>query len=143
MQVAGLRAIAFKVRRASYLELDRRRADRSRQPRSSVSPAPSDGARGRMAADQNRRPSDHDHRADGYVRVAARTGLDLHDQRPERVAGDEKAALHKLRRALELAVLVLDGNHPVVSDRVERADEAVPPDLAQAREPWHLPADSG
>src|SRR5205823_7328771 len=82
---------------------------------------------------KNRRPSDHHHRADGYVRIAARTRLDLDDQRPERVAGDEKAALHKLRRALELAVLVLDGNHPVVADRVERADETVPPDLAQAR----------
>src|SRR5207245_4034286 len=107
LQVAGLRAACLKVRWASSLELDRRRAHGSRQPRPSVSPAPSNGARGRMAADQNRRPSDHDHRADGYVRIAARTGLDLDDQRPERIAGEDKARLHKQQRALELAVLVL------------------------------------
>src|SRR5438445_107871 len=105
----------------------------SRWPRPAVSPAPSDGPRGRMAADQDREWRGRHDCTDRYVRIAARTGLDLDDQRPERVAGDEKAALHKLRRALELAVLVLDGNHPVVADRVERADETVPPDLAQAR----------
>jgi len=39
------------------------------------SPASSDGARGRLAADQNRRRSDHHRRADGYVRFAERVGL--------------------------------------------------------------------
>src|SRR2546430_1950566 len=39
------------------------------------SPAPSDGARRRLAADQNRIRADHHHRPYGYVRAAARTGL--------------------------------------------------------------------
>ncbi len=44
--------------------------------------------------------------------------------------------------ALEAAVLVLDRDHVVVADRVQRGDEPPPVDLAEAGQPRHLPADA-
>src|SRR5262245_57409193 len=65
----------------------------------------------------------------------------LRDQRPQRLAGDQEAALHELLVALEAAILVLDGDHVVVADGVERGDEARPAHLAEAGQARHLPAD--
>ena len=44
--------------------------------------------------------------------------------------------------ALEAAILVLDAQHIVVADGVERADEAIPAHLAQPRQARDLPADA-
>src|SRR5205085_4624891 len=48
--------------------------------------------------------------------------------RAERVAGDQEAALDELEVAFEGAVLVLDRDHVVVADRVQRRKEAAPAD---------------
>src|SRR5205814_784888 len=64
----------------------------------------------------------------------------LNDQRPEVVAREQKPALHDLELALEAAVLVLDRDNPVVADRVQRAQEAVPTHLAEAGQARYLPA---
>src|SRR3954470_1496404 len=66
----------------------------------------------------------------------------LRDQRPERLTGDQEAALHELLVALEGPVLVLDGDDVVVADGVEGSDEAGPAHLAEAGEARHLPAES-
>src|SRR6266566_8781006 len=75
LPVAGLRALGLDVRRPSPGALDKRRADRPRQSRPALSAASSDGARGRLADDQNPRSSSRHDRADDHLRVAARAGL--------------------------------------------------------------------
>ena len=53
-----------------------------------------------------------------------------------------KPRCDELEVAFEVAVLVLDRDDPVVADRVERADETIPPNLAEPWEARHLPADA-
>ena len=57
----------------------------------------------------------------------------LDEERAQRVAGDEEAAFDELLRPFERAVLVLDRDHEVVANRVQRRDEAVPAHLAEPR----------
>src|SRR5262245_27855872 len=64
------------------------------------------------------------------------------DQRPQRVARDQEAALDEILRGLERAVLVLDRDHEVVPLAVEGRDEPVPAHVAETRKPRHLPAHS-
>src|SRR5437588_7004229 len=55
------------------------------------------------------------------------------DEGAERIARDQETSLDQLEVALELPILMLDRNHPVVAGRVQRADETVPAHLAQPR----------
>src|SRR5438874_1181345 len=59
---------------------------------------------------------------------------------PQYVARDEEAALDQLFGLLERPVFVLDAYHVIVADRVQRADELVPPHFAQAWQTRNLPA---
>src|SRR5207244_12989276 len=66
----------------------------------------------------------------------------LRQQRLQRFARDHEPSLDELLRALEAAVLVLDRQHVVVPDGVQRGDEARPVDLPESGQPRHLPADA-
>src|SRR5207244_9630159 len=57
----------------------------------------------------------------------------------QHVASHAETADDELVAALERAVLVLDDHGPVVAHGVERAEEAVPPNLPEPRQSWHLP----
>ena len=57
----------------------------------------------------------------------------LVQQRAENVSGDEEPALDEILRRLEVAILVLDRDHVVVSGSVQRGDEAIPAHLAEPR----------
>ena len=59
-----------------------------------------------------------------------RFGLRLMQIRPQGVAGDEKAALHQFFGLLEGAVFVLDAEHVVVTNGIQRGDKARPIHLA-------------
>src|SRR5213075_2601985 len=69
------------------------------------------------------------------------TATESRDVRAKRVTRDQEAAFYELVVALERAVLVLDGDDLVVADRVQSGKEALPADLAETRQPGHLPAD--
>src|SRR3954454_15731791 len=64
----------------------------------------------------------------------------LRDVRSEGLAREVEPADDELLAALESAVLVLDHDAAVVADGVERGEEAIPANLAEPRQPWHLPA---
>jgi FHS family glucose/mannose:H+ symporter-like MFS transporter len=78
--------------------------------------------------------------ANAGVRWRRRSSSRLDDERSQVVAREKESALHQLERALELSVLVLDRNHPVVVDGVERGHEPVPAHLAKPGQARHLPS---
>src|SRR5258705_13839951 len=64
------------------------------------------------------------------------------DIRPEDVASEEEPPLDELVGLLEVMILVLDDHVAVVARPPECAEQLVPLDVAETRQPRHLPADA-
>ena len=62
----------------------------------------------------------------------------LHDQWPERPAGDLKARLNPVHGAAPDRILVLDRQNPVEAALVEGVDDPAPVDLESAQHPTVL-----
>src|SRR5215213_9729108 len=104
--------------------------------------SPSRAALSRAASNIRRPPNPGPgHCSPDTRRANGSTTQVLGEQRRERVARDQEAALDELLGSFEAPVLVLDGHNVVVADGVQRRDEPRPVHLAEPGDARYLPAD--
>ena len=77
------------------------------------------------------------------ILVVVLSALHYLTYRPEHIAGKQETALDQLVAALELPVLMLDDDRPVIASAVECGKYDAPVNIAQARHARNLPSHAG